>query len=173
MVSWYISPRSAIFHWFLGSNELPKYEKLCKLQGTLFALKLACRARKRLAGLTSTLFFSVLWTSTSEGFCCVQFFDTQLSNSSMASALSHAVRLYIYNFAAWMHECKLQVLSSVHRCSQIWIKQSHLKELKSLSDRKTLCRAQLFFALLHFFPSSLKVSLHLQRISIPPRARTS
>ena len=42
-----------------------------------------------------------------------------LSNSRMASALSHAVRLHIYNFAASMHECKL--LWSVHRCSQIWI----------------------------------------------------
>ena len=116
---------STMFHWFL--DQMRSYQSMYTPRHIYFllCLKWACGAtRKRLAGLTSTLIFSVFRTTVVLQKASVACNSStlsypQLSNFRMASALSHAVRLYIYNSAAWMHECKL--LWSVHRCSQIWI----------------------------------------------------
>lgn len=155
-----------------GSNELPKYAQLCKLQGTLFALKLACRARKWLAGLTSTLFF--------------RFCELVLQKASVAcnsSTLSYRIPAWLQLFpmqsgsisTILLPECMranykhCQVFIDVHRFesnSRISKSSNHFHIVRLCAERNCF---------LHFctFESSSKVFLDLHRISIPPLAWTS
>ena len=122
----------------------------------LLCLKWACGAtRKRLAGLTSTLIFSVLRTTVVLQKAILSY--RNLSNSCMASALSHAVRLYIYNFAAWMHEC--QLLWSVHRCSDLNLTVASQRAQITLRSQDFVQSATVF-ALVHFEISRKASALH-------------